>query len=115
MDPGRRLGRPPQSLKPDPGHKKFLYDAYRCINTASGDLAAAQRTFRAMRANGYQVAYNNCLTKSIAIFRKYSPALSTVYLPNGGATLPKSYFGKVLNHARGWEKARQYTPRRGER
>lgn len=99
------------SLKPDPGHHKNLYDAYRCINTAGGDVAAAQRTFRAMRDNGYQIAYNNCLTKAIAIFRKYSPALGSAHLPNGGATPPNSYFGPILTkHARGWETPHTYTP-----
>ncbi|MFJ3099682.1 Tat pathway signal protein [Streptomyces hydrogenans] len=104
-----------KSFKPDPGRTKNLYDAYRCINTARGDLAAAERTFRAIRDNGYQIAYNNCLTKSIAIFRKYSPALNSVYLPNGGATPPNQYFGKMLDNARGWEKAHQYTPIRRSR
>ncbi|MGV4988931.1 Tat pathway signal protein [Streptomyces sp. NRAIS3] len=99
------------SLKPDLGHKKFLYDAYRCINTAGGNVAAAQRTFRAMRDNGYQIGYNNCLTKAISIFRAYSPALSRTHLPNGGGTPPNSYFGPILTkHARGWEMPHTYTP-----
>ncbi|MEV0695470.1 Tat pathway signal protein [Streptomyces sp. NPDC050388] len=99
------------SLKPDPGRTKFLYDAYRCINTAGGNLAAAERTFRSMRDNGYQIAYNNCLTKAISIFRAYSPALSKAHLPNGGAARPNSYFGTTLTkHARGWEMPHTYTP-----
>ncbi|TGN74430.1 Tat pathway signal protein [Streptomyces griseoluteus] len=84
------------------------YDAYRCINTAGGDLKAAQRTFNNMQKNGYQILHNNCLTKAIAIFRKYSPALSSSHLPDGDSTPPRNYFKTTLDNARGWEKARTY-------
>ncbi|MFD7630143.1 Tat pathway signal protein [Streptomyces sp. NPDC059851] len=99
-----------KSLKPDGGQKKGFYDAYRCANTSGGDLRAAQRTYENMKNNGYHVTHNNCLTKAVAIFRKYSPALSSAHLPDGGATPPNRYFGAVLNDARGWEKAHAYTP-----
>ncbi|MGW1696416.1 Tat pathway signal protein [Streptomyces sp. NPDC002399] len=84
------------------------YDAYRCINTAGGDLAGAQRTYKQMRDNGYAIFTNNCLTKSIGIFRKYSPALSTAHLPTGYVSSPNYYFYAVLNKARGWERASSY-------
>ncbi|MGW7102486.1 Tat pathway signal protein [Streptomyces sp. NPDC054838] len=84
------------------------YESYRCVNTAGGDLPAAQRTYRNMKDNGYQVLYNNCLTKAIAIFRKYSPALSGKHLPDGQKIAPKYYFYRVLNDAPGWEHARPY-------
>ncbi|RZU29449.1 hypothetical protein EV284_5665 [Streptomyces sp. BK022] len=84
------------------------YDAFRCVYTAGGDLKAAQRTFINMKNNGYQILSNNCLTKAIAIFRKYSPALSGSHLPGGGGTPPRNYFKTTLDNARGWEKARTY-------
>ncbi|MEU8034874.1 Tat pathway signal protein [Streptomyces sp. NPDC049099] len=84
------------------------YDAYRCINTAGGDLTAAQRTFTQMKWNGYAVFTNNCLTKAIAIFRKYSRGLDSDHLPDGYSTEPKYYFYASLNGARGWERARAY-------
>ncbi|MEU2247422.1 Tat pathway signal protein [Streptomyces sp. NPDC019224] len=96
------------SIKRDGHHRKGFYDAYRCINTAGGDLKAAQRTFHNMKNNGYQISHNNCLTKSIAIFRKYSPALSIKHLPDGQGVPPRNYFATTLDNARGWEKARTY-------
>ncbi|MEU8433838.1 Tat pathway signal protein [Streptomyces sp. NPDC029216] len=97
-----------RSIKKDGHHKPGYYDAYRCINTAGGDLKAAQRTFENMKNNGYDIGFNNCLTKSIAIFRKYSPALSSKHLPDGQTTPPRNYFATTLDNASGWEKARTY-------
>ncbi|MFC9926881.1 Tat pathway signal protein [Streptomyces sp. NPDC127190] len=97
-----------RSIKRDGHHRAGYYDAYRCINTASGDLKAAQRTFDNMKNNGYDIGFNNCLTKSIAIFRKYSPALSSKNLPDGQTVPPRNYFATTLDNARGWEKARTY-------
>ncbi|MCX5398947.1 Tat pathway signal protein [Streptomyces sp. NBC_00102] len=96
------------SLRRDGRHRAGYYDAYRCINTAGGDLKAAQRTFRTGKSSGYNVGLNNCLTKSIAIFRTYSPALSTKHLPKGEVVPPRNYFATSLDNARGWEKARTY-------
>ncbi|MFH8701997.1 Tat pathway signal protein [Streptomyces chartreusis] len=84
------------------------YDYYRCINTASGNLRAAQQMYGRMKSNGYAVLSNNCLTKSLAIFRSYSPALTSAYLPDGKYKSPNYYFTTSLNNARGWEKARTY-------
>ncbi|MFE2142164.1 Tat pathway signal protein [Streptomyces sp. NPDC059456] len=83
------------------------YDNYRCINTAGGNLAAAQQTYGRMKANGYAVLTNNCLTKSLEIFRSYSPALTASSLPDGRTT-PNHYFEVSLNSARGWEASRSY-------
>ncbi|GLX40727.1 hypothetical protein Sros01_68000 [Streptomyces roseochromogenus] len=99
-----------ESLKPDGRHRKGYYDAYRCINTASSNLSAAERTYKNMKSNGYQLFLNNCLTKSIAIFRQYSPALGTTRLPSGASMPPKDYVRFTLEDARGWEKVHQYTP-----
>ncbi|MEF2529483.1 MULTISPECIES: Tat pathway signal protein [Streptomyces] len=103
------------SLKPDSGRRQGFYDHYRCTNTPGGDLRAAQRTYENMKANGYQVTHNNCLTKAVAIFRKYSPSLGAGRLPDGEATPPNRYFGAVLNKAPGWEKAHVYTPAKGRK
>ncbi|MEU2060987.1 Tat pathway signal protein [Streptomyces sp. NPDC013455] len=84
------------------------YDYYRCINTANGDLTTAQQTYRQMKANGYAVLTNNCLTKSLAIFRSYSPALTSAYLPDGKSKAPNYYFTTSLNNSRGWEPPRAY-------
>ncbi|GAA2607344.1 Tat pathway signal protein [Streptomyces lienomycini] len=84
------------------------YDNYRCINTAGGNLKAAQQMYGRMKTNGYAVLTNNCLTKSLAIFRSYSPALTSAYLPDGKSKAPNYYFTTSLNNSRGWEKARTY-------
>lgn len=101
-----------RQLRGDDSGKKPIslarYEAVRCINTAGGDLAGAQRTYKQMRDNGYAIFTNNCLTKAIGIFRKYSPALSTAHLPAGYVSSPNYYFYAVLNDARGWEKASSY-------
>ncbi|MEU9156042.1 hypothetical protein ACGFZQ_19825 [Streptomyces sp. NPDC048254] len=84
------------------------YDYYRCINTAQGNLATAQTAYRRMKANGYAVLTNNCLTKSLAVFRGYSPALTGAYLPDGKYKAPNYYFTTSLNNSRGWDRARSY-------
>ncbi|MFJ1561297.1 Tat pathway signal protein [Streptomyces mirabilis] len=84
------------------------YDYYRCINTAGGNLAAAQKTYEHIKGNGYALLNNNCLTKALEIFRSYSPALTSARLPSGQFKSPNYYFTTSLNKARGWEKARVY-------
>ncbi|MFJ6918644.1 Tat pathway signal protein [Streptomyces sp. NPDC101133] len=84
------------------------YDYYRCINTAGGNLAAAQKAYTQNVHNGYQLLINNCLTKALSIFRSYSPALTSSHLPSGKYKAPNYYFTTSLNKARGWEKARTY-------
>ncbi|MER5960351.1 Tat pathway signal protein [Streptomyces sp. NPDC001893] len=84
------------------------YDYYRCINTAGGNLAAAQKTYKHIRGNGYALLNNNCLTKALEIFRSYSSALTGAHLPSGQFKSPNYYFTTSLNKSRGWEKARVY-------
>ncbi|WP_327281360.1 MULTISPECIES: Tat pathway signal protein [unclassified Streptomyces] len=83
------------------------YDNYRCTNTAGGNLKAAQQTYGRMKANGYAVLTNNCLTKSLEIFRSFAPALTGSSLPEGRTT-PNDYFENSLDGARGWEAVRSY-------
>ncbi|MEV5928954.1 Tat pathway signal protein [Streptomyces cellulosae] len=97
---GEATGKKPIGLR--------AYDYYRCINTAGGNLAAAQKTYTQNVHNGYAVLTNNCLTKALSIFRSYSPALTSAYLPSGMYKAPNYYFTTSLNKARGWERARTY-------
>jgi hypothetical protein len=90
------------------GKYRHIYDYYRCRRTSGGNLAAAQVTYRKMAANGYKVLTNNCLTKSIAIFRSYNNGLTTKYLPDGKFKAPNYYFTTTLNDTPGWAGARRY-------
>jgi hypothetical protein len=92
------------------------YDFYRCQTTASGNIAHAQRTYRALARTSYDLLTNNCLTGAGEIFRAYSPAMSTRHLPNGlggrpnGGGLSPTYYIKtrLTSHASGWGPVNRY-------
>ncbi|MFC9626476.1 Tat pathway signal protein [Streptomyces sp. NPDC056930] len=82
------------------------YVKYRCLNTPSADVAKAQRAARTSARNGYNLARNNCLTKSVDIFHAYSPWLNnTRHLPDpkpyGISLTPNHYYNNSLPKA-GW-------------
>ncbi|MFF5531992.1 Tat pathway signal protein [Streptomyces cinerochromogenes] len=92
------------------------YDFYRCQRTATGDIAKAQRKYRAVARSNYDIRVNNCLTGAGEIFRAYSPAMTTRQLPNGiggranGAGLSPTYYIKtyLTSHGRGWGPVKHY-------
>ncbi|MFE3903000.1 Tat pathway signal protein [Streptomyces sp. NPDC059153] len=85
---------------------KQRYVKYRCLNTPSAYVAKAQRAARTSARNGYNLARNNCLTKSVDIFHAYSPWLNnTRHLPDpkpyGISLTPNHYYNNLLPKA-GW-------------
>ncbi|MFE4796368.1 Tat pathway signal protein [Streptomyces sp. NPDC056708] len=85
---------------------KQRYVKYRCLNTPSADVAKAQRAARTSARNGYNLARNNCLTKSVDIFHAYGPWLNnTRHLPDpkpyGISLTPNHYYNNLLPKA-GW-------------
>ncbi|SCF68826.1 hypothetical protein [Streptomyces sp. Ncost-T10-10d] len=85
---------------------KQRYVKYRCLNTPAADVAKAQRSARTSASNGYNLARNNCLTKSVDIFHAYSPWLNnTRHLPDpkpyGISLTPNHYYNNALPKA-GW-------------
>ncbi|GAA3381272.1 hypothetical protein GCM10020367_71910 [Streptomyces sannanensis] len=92
------------------------YEFYRCQTTASGSIAHAQRTYRALARTSYDLLTNNCLTGAGEIFRAYSPAMSTRHLPdglggrpNGGGLSPTYYIKtRLTSHASGWGPVNRY-------
>lgn len=82
------------------------YVKYRCLNTPSANVAKAQRAARTSASNGYNLARNNCLTKSVDIFHAYSPWLNNSrHLPDpkpyGVSLTPNHYYNNLLPKA-GW-------------
>ncbi|WP_052411371.1 hypothetical protein [Streptomyces sp. NRRL S-118] len=85
---------------------KKRYVKYRCLGTPSANAAKAQRAARTSATNGYNLARNNCLTKSVDIFHAYSPWLNNSRRlpdpkPYGVSLTPNHYYNKLLPKA-GW-------------
>ncbi|MGW1405390.1 hypothetical protein [Streptomyces sp. NPDC002403] len=82
------------------------YVKYRCLDTPSANPAKAQRAAGTSAKNGYNLARNNCLTKSVDIFHAYSPLLNNSrHLPDpkpyGISLTPNHYYNNLLPKA-GW-------------
>lgn len=82
------------------------YVKYRCLSTPSANVAKAQRAARTSANNGYSLARNNCLTKSVDIFHAYSPWLNNSRRlpdpkPYGVSLTPNHYYNNLLPKA-GW-------------
>jgi hypothetical protein len=54
-----------------PGHAAHYYTQYRCRNWPTSNASKAWREIGVQAHNGYNLFKNNCLDKSIAIFRAY--------------------------------------------
>ena len=83
---------------------RWRYAKYRCIETATAAPANARRAALAGR-HRYNLYRNNCLTKSVDIFRAYSPWLvRSGHLPNaryrGTSWPPNYYYNTLLSRAR---------------
>ncbi|WP_370267821.1 hypothetical protein [Streptomyces sp. V4I8] len=88
---------------------KWRYAKYRCIATASAYPARAMQAALAGRNSGYDFFRNNCLTKSVDVFRAYSPWLSASgHLPNAryrNTSWPPNYYYNTLLSKAGWSRS----------
>ncbi|WP_158835400.1 hypothetical protein [Streptomyces sp. NRRL S-350] len=85
------------------------YSHWRCEDTRDGDVGKAQEAYRHERDNGYNVADNNCLTKSLKILKGYSTILARdprLPIPplyrHPSWNAPNNYFREGLDQAN-WE------------
>lgn len=76
------------------------YRSYRCADTAADDQTAADAKVVAGFARPYSVATDNCLTRSIEIFKAYDASGGLNGLEPGRFTFPNAYFNYELT---GWE------------
>ncbi|GAA2018631.1 hypothetical protein GCM10009839_13530 [Catenulispora yoronensis] len=72
------------------------YRSYRCKDTAADDQAAATATATAGFARSYDLATDNCLTRSIEIFKAYDGSGGLNGLDDGRYTFPNAYFNYAL-------------------
>ncbi|WP_404867268.1 Tat pathway signal protein [Kitasatospora griseola] len=85
------------------------YEYSRCQNTATGDIAAAQRMYKALAPTPYDVLDNNCLTGAVDILRTYSRSFTYSNLPPSSNQAPTFYFTTGLTKfGRGWEAPKPY-------
>ncbi|MFJ1656774.1 hypothetical protein ACIOC2_36590 [Streptomyces sp. NPDC088337] len=83
------------------------YTRYRCVNTKDGDAKRAQSWYGAVKERGYNVATNNCLHISMAVFKGYSEILrKDPRLGSATGNTPNQYYSKVLPAAH-WEVSHQ--------
>jgi hypothetical protein len=74
-------------------HAAGYYTDYRCKTTKVANLGDAFDGLQYAMSSGYDINFNNCLTKSVYIFMKYDPSLG---LADGADTGPNSYFDSEL-------------------
>ncbi|GAA1975084.1 hypothetical protein [Catenulispora subtropica] len=72
------------------------YRSYRCKDTAGDDTRAADTTMKAGFARPYDLATDNCLTRSIEIFKAYDSSGGLNGLADGKFTFPNAYFNYAL-------------------
>lgn len=76
------------------------YRSYRCKDTAADDQSAADATAAAGFAREYDLATDNCLTRSIEVFKAYDGSGGLNGLAYGRFVFPNAYFNYELP---GWE------------
>lgn len=79
------------------------YRSYRCTNTAADDQSAAESTVAAGFARPYNLIDDNCLTRSIQIFKAYDGSGGLNGLAGGKLVFPNAYFNYDLT---GWDAAK---------
>jgi hypothetical protein len=77
------------------------YRSYRCKDTAADDQSAADTTVAVGFARHYDLATDNCLTRSIEVFKAYDGSGSLNGLDDGRFVFPNAYYNYELS---GWEK-----------
>jgi hypothetical protein len=75
------------------------YTAYRCDETGSSDQADASHTADLAYGEVYHLFWNNCLTRSIRIFKSYDNSGGLNGMDDGSWTSPNTYFNDNLNQA----------------
>lgn len=78
------------------------YRSYRCTNTAADNEGSAESAVTAGFARTYNVLDDNCLTRSIQIFKAYDGSGGLNRLSDGKLIFPNAYFNYDLT---GWENA----------
>jgi hypothetical protein len=84
------------------GHAANYYLYYKCTDTDTSAVGAANKEVSKLEAETYDWYGNNCLTRSIAIFQAYDSAI-TYHNPAG--TGPNWYFdniGWLDSHGGAW-------------
>lgn len=76
------------------------YRSYRCDDTVADDQGAADAAVTAGFARPYSLPTDNCLTRSIEIFKAYDKSGGLKGLDDGRFTFPNAYFNYALP---GWE------------
>ncbi|MEZ0106030.1 hypothetical protein ABH920_000011 [Catenulispora sp. EB89] len=76
------------------------YQSYRCKDTATDDQSIAESTVTAGFARSYNLINDNCLTRSIEIFKAYDGSGGLNSLPDGKFVFPNAYFNYDLS---GWD------------
>ena len=76
------------------------YRGYRCKDTAADDQSEADATVTAGFAREYALATDNCLTRSIQIFKAYDGSGGLNDLDDGRFVFPNAYFNYALP---GWD------------
>lgn len=76
------------------------YQSYRCKDTAADDQSAAESAVTAGFARTYNLVDDNCLTRSIEIFKAYDGSGGLNSLPDGKFLFPNAYFNYDLS---GWD------------
>ncbi|MEV4754871.1 hypothetical protein AB0J86_07130 [Micromonospora sp. NPDC049559] len=70
------------------------YDHYRCRDTPSSSVGAAKSKVDEVYGRAYHLLWDNCLTRSVEIFKAYDGALAD--LPYAGGTGPNWYYDNSL-------------------
>jgi hypothetical protein len=79
------------------------YRSYRCKDTAAGDQRAAEAAAAAGFARPYNLIDDNCLTRSVQVFKAYDGSGGLNGLPDGKLVFPNAYFNYSLA---GWDDAK---------
>lgn len=79
------------------------YQSYRCKDTAADDQSAAEAVVTAGFARPYNLADDNCLTRSVEIFKAYDGSGGLNGLADGKLIFPNAYFTYDLP---GWDAAK---------
>jgi hypothetical protein len=79
------------------------YKSYRCLDTAADDQSAAEAAVAAGFARPYNLGEDNCLTRSVQIFKAYDGSGGLNGMPDGKFVFPNAYYNYDLS---GWEDAK---------
>lgn len=76
------------------------YQSYRCRDTAADDQNTAETTVTTGFARSYNLIDDNCLTRSLEIFKAYDGSGGLNSLPSGKFVFPNAYYNYDLS---GWD------------